>query len=306
MPRQPAAITSEPVSSPTPSVLAPEPSPSAAASKKASRPGPGSARLPRGGAKIFPRYRLVGYAGLTGARTLGRLGTGNLDQRLDELERRAEPYAQHRRVLPVVEVITTMVQPQPGRDGRFRSRLSDPQIARYLRAARAHRALLLLNVQPGRARFLDEAKAYRRWLEEPDVGLALDPEWAMGPGQQPGDVFGHTTGAELDRVAAYLSRLVQSHDLPEKVMVYHQLTPRIVRREGQLQNHRGVVLVKSVDGIGARAAKLSTYRRVSRNTPPHVHAGFKLFYDEDRASGPLMTPQQVLALHPQPEYVLYE
>jgi hypothetical protein len=36
------------------------------------------------------------------------------------------------------------------------------------------------------------------------------------------------------------------------------------------------------------------------------HAGFTLFYDEDTRSGPLMTPAEVLALVPQPEYVLYE
>jgi hypothetical protein len=37
-----------------------------------------------------------------------------------------------------------------------------------------------------------------------------------------------------------------------------------------------------------------------------VHAGFKLFFDEDTRHGPLMTPKQVLALRPKPEYVLYE
>lgn len=255
---------------------------------------------------MFPRYRLVGYAGLTGSATLGRLGTGDLDQRVRELQRRARPYAQGREVLPVLEVIASIVHAEPGADGRYRSRLRDAQIARYLRAARRHRALLLLNIQPGRARFLDEAKAYARWLSKPDVGLALDPEWAMSPGQKPGHVFGHTTGAEIDAVSAYLAQVVRRRHLPEKVLVYHQLTPRIVRGESRLKQHRGVAVVKSVDGIGVRGSKLATYRRVIRSTPAFVHAGFKLFYDEDRHAGPLMTPSQVLALHPKPEYVLYE
>ena len=69
--------------------------------------------LPRGGREVFPRYRLVGYAGLTGAETLGRLGTGDLDQRLPEIERRAKPYAAGRDVLPIMEVITTIVQAAP-------------------------------------------------------------------------------------------------------------------------------------------------------------------------------------------------
>ena len=38
-----------------------------------------------------------------------------------------------------------------------------------------------------------------------------------------------------------------------------------------------------------------------------VHPGFKLFFDEDTRNGSrLMTPKEVLALTPQPEYVMYE
>jgi hypothetical protein len=122
----------------------------------------------------------------------------------------------------------------------------------------------------------------------------------------PGRVFGRTTGAELNGVARYLAQVVEEEDLPEKVLVYHQLAPSIVRRESGLKAHRGVALVKSVDGIGVAAAKESTYDAVNRTTPDHVHPGFKLFYTEDAKAGRLMTPEQVLALRPRPEYVLYE
>jgi hypothetical protein len=267
---------------------------------------PSTVELPRGGTTVFPRYRLVGYAGLTGSRSLGRLGIGDLDSRMDELEKRAKPYAQERDVLPVMEMIATIVQSQPGADGKYRSRASDATIGRYLKVARAHRALLLLNIQPGRADFLDEVRAYDRWLTEPDVGLALDPEWAMGPGQVPGGAFGETSGKEIDAVARHVAALVVEHDLPEKVLVYHQLTPGIVKREGKLRDRAGVVLVKSIDGIGSRAQKLSTYDRVNKSTPDFVHPGFKIFYEEDRRSGKLMTPKQVLALDPRPDYVMYE
>ena len=238
--------------------------------------------MPRGGRQIFPRYRLVGYAGLTGAMTLGRLGTGPLDQRVREMERRAKPYAAGREIMPVLEVITTVVQGGPGADGKYRFRISDEQIATYLRAARKHKALLLLNIQPGRSEFLTEAKAYEKWLMQPDVGLALDPEWAMDPGQRPGAAYGHTTGAELDGTARYLARLVKRHDLPEKVMVYHQVAVSVVRQESGLKAHAGVAVIKSVDGLGPPGPKINTYRVVNRTTPKHVHAGFKLFFTEDR------------------------
>jgi hypothetical protein len=47
-------------------------------------------------------------------------------------------------ILPVVEVIATIVQGSPGRDGKYRVRLTDAQIAIYHKAARKHRAVMLL------------------------------------------------------------------------------------------------------------------------------------------------------------------
>jgi hypothetical protein len=275
-----------------------------------SKPGtgkPAPATLPRGGHDVFPRYRLVGYAGVTGASTLGRLGTGPLDQRVAEIERRANLYAAGREILPVVEVIATMVQGSPGRDGKYRVRLTDAQIAKYHKAARKHRAVMLLNLQPGRSEFITEAKAFQKWLKEPDVGVALDPEWAMDRGQRPGAAYGHTTGAELDEVARYLSGLVKQYNLPEKVMVYHQVARSVVRKESGLRDHDGVAAIKSVDGLGHPGPKKNTYRVVNKTTPKFVHAGFKLFFTEDRRhGGRLMTPQEVLGLKPRPEYVMFE
>jgi hypothetical protein len=209
-------------------------------------------------------------------------------------------------VLPVFELIATLAHPFPGPAGTYNAATDDATVQAYLDAARDAGALLLLGIQPGTQDFLPAVQHYERWLTEPDVGLALDPEWAVDPGQQPGDVFGSTTGAELDSVAAYLDGLVTAHGLPQKVLVYHQLNPGIVRDEQGLTEHPGVALVKSIDGIGAPPAKVATYQRVVATLPPFVHAGFKLFYEEDVRSGPLMTPAEVLALVPRPEYVLYE
>jgi hypothetical protein len=268
---------------------------------------PQKPQLPRGGTQLFPRYRLVGYSGGPGSAAFGRLGVGNLDARVREIERRAAAYsADHRQPLPVLELITVVVQSKPGADGKYRSQIDNAQIARYLAAARRHRALLLLNIQPGRADFLTEVKGLSRWLAEPDVGIALDPEWAVGRGQVPGRVFGHTTASELNAVAAYLSAFTRSHGLPEKAMIVHQLAPQIISRIQDVKRHPGVEVVLSVDGIGSRSAKVATWRRLVKPLPAAVHPGFKLFFEEDRKHGKLMMPSQVLALTPTPDYVLYE
>ncbi len=292
----PAIQTASP---PTTPPVTPAPTPSTRRGSQAT--------LPRGGREVFPRHRLVGYAGVTGAATLGRLGTGPLNQRVAEIERSAKPYAADREILPVVEVIATVVQASSGRDGKHRVRLTDAQLANYHKAARKHRAVMLLNLQPGRSEFMIEAKVFEKWLKEPDVGVALDPEWAMDPGQRPGGAYGYTTGAELNEVASYLATLVKRYDLPEKVMVYHQVAGSVVRKESGLKDHQGVVVIKSVDGFGPPGAKIKTYRVVNKTAPTFVHAGFKLFFTEDRADGGrMMTPREVLALKPRPEYVMYE
>jgi hypothetical protein len=262
--------------------------------------------LPRGGRTVFPRYRLVGYSGAPGSVAFGRLGVGDLDDRVREIERRARAYDDDREVLPVLELITVIANASPGPDGDYNSQVADATIRRYLAAARRHRALLLLDIQPGRADFLPVVKSLRRWLEQPDVGLALDPEWAVGPGQVPGNVYGRSTGNELDSVARYLDDLVQEKGLPQKVMVFHQVAASVVRSQDDIRERPGVVVIKSVDGIGSREMKTKTWRVLVRDLPPAVHSGFKLFFMEDRRHGPLMTPQQVLKLRPKPEYVLYE
>jgi hypothetical protein len=270
-------------------------------------PTPEPPALPRGGRVLFPAHRLVGYSGGPGSAAFGRLGVGNLDQRVLEIDKLARGYAAGREPLPVLELIAVVVQPWPGRDGTYRVRIPPDVIDTYLAAARRHRALLLLNIQPGRARFLDEVAALERWLVEPDVGVALDPEWAVRPGQVPGRTFGRTTGAEIDAVAGYLAGLVSAHDLPEKALVVHQLRPDIVRGFAALRAHDGVAVVRSVDGIGPPAAKLSTWTGILTDRVSGLHPGFKLFFSEDAAHGSrLMTPAEVLALRPTPEYVLYE
>jgi hypothetical protein len=111
----------------------------------------------------------------------------------------------------------------------------------------------------------------------------------------------------IDQVSAYLDGIVRANGLPQKVLVVHQLNPRIVTGWGALRRRDGVVVVKSVDGIGNAAEKITTWRRLVTRLPTTLHPGFKLFFDEDRRDGgKLMSAAQVLALRPRPEYVLYE
>ncbi|MGW2331351.1 hypothetical protein ACWC5C_37115 [Streptomyces sp. NPDC001700] len=261
--------------------------------------------LPRGG-RDLSRYRLVGYCGLPGAAALGRLGTGDLNQRVKEIEKTARDYAADREPLPVLELLATITNSSAGPDGTYRTRVPDDTIQRFHDAARRHEAMLLLNIQPGRASMLDEVKALRDWLVKPDVGIALDPEWDMGPGEVPGDTYGSTSGKELTDVARYLSGIVEEHDLPEKPLVFHQVAVSVVPDQSALRPQPGVVVIKSADGIGSPGMKRDTWRQLVKDQPEGVRTGFKLFYEEDAEVSRLMTPKEVLALRPRPDYVMFE
>jgi hypothetical protein len=259
------------------------------------------AQLPRGGRTIFPRYRVVAYYGAPQDRELGALGIGTPDQAARRLIRQAKPYGHGRRVLPALELIA-VVASADSFGGRYSFRQSTRTIRRYLAAARRAKALLLLDVQPGRAGFRDEVKRLEPFLRKPDVGLALDPEWHVGPGEIPGKVIGSMQSSEVDAISAWLAAMVREDHLPQKLLVVHQFTDNMIRDKQLLTLRPEVALTLNVDGFGTVPVKVAKYRDFAAGRP-RTHDGFKLFYREDPV---LMQPRQVLRIRPRPELVVYE
>ncbi len=264
---------------------------------------PSKAALPGGGRRIFPDHRVVAFYGAPQAAALGALGIGTPDEAAARLRRASRGYERESRpVLPAFELISTIAAESPGDDGMHRIHQSDEVIARYLAAARRAKALLVLDIQPGRGDFLSEARRLERWLQEPDVGIALDPEWHVGPDEVPGKVIGSVTADEINAVTAYVSAFVTDHDLPDKLFVVHQFTSSMIVDKERVQQRLGLALTMNVDGFGNQANKISKYDQFTSELT-RFHNGFKLFYEEDTD---LMSPAQVLALRPPPDLVVYE
>jgi hypothetical protein len=266
-------------------------------------PEPRPAELPRGGRTILPDNRVVAFYGAPQDPELGVLGIGSPGRAARRLERQARPYARRGRpVLPAFELIAAIVTSEAGDGGDHSMRQEPATIRRYLRAARAHDMLLLLDIQPGYAPFLQEAHALEQFLREPDVSLALDPEWSMDPPQLPGQEIGSTDAATVNDVSRYLSRIVRRYDLPQKLLVVHRFTGDMIEDEHDLERHPGVALVVNVDGFGDQPNKISKYDEFTDDLRRRFN-GFKLFFEEDVN---LMKPKQVLRLGPQPDLVVYE
>jgi hypothetical protein len=263
---------------------------------------PPPAGLPRGGRSILPEFRVVAYYGAPQSRELGALGIGSPRGATRRLLRQARPYGSKRRpVLPALELIAVIANADAGDDGMYRARQRDGVIRRYLNAARRAKALLLLDIQPGRSDFFAETTRLEKWLKQPDVGLALDPEWHIDAGQVPGRVIGHVGAREVNATSAWLAQLVARGRLPEKLFVVHQFTDDMVD-ERALKTRDELALVLNVDGFGNQAVKKAKYRDFTRQSPGVRH-GLKLFYEEDTD---LMRPAEVMRLRPRPVFVVYE
>jgi hypothetical protein len=260
------------------------------------------AQLPGGGRSVLPDRRVVAFYGAPQSPELGALGIGSPDAAARRLERQARQYHRERRpVLPALELITVIANADPGDDRMYRSRQTDAVIGRYLRAARRHDMLLVLDVQPGRSDFFTETTRLERWLREPDVGLALDPEWRVREGEIPGQVIGQVGAREVNATSAWLAQLVARRDLPQKLFVVHQFTDDMVD-DTQLKRRAGLAMVLNTDGFGTRPVKVAKYHEFTR-AARSFDQGFKLFYEEDAG---LMSPREVLRLRPPPDVVVYE
>lgn len=258
--------------------------------------------LPRGGRTILPDYRVVAFYGAPQDDELGVLGIGKPSSAVKKLNRQAKGYARKTRpVMPALELISTVAAADPGDDGQYRMHQSDGVIRRYLKAARKAKALLILDIQPGRADFLTETKRLRKWLKEPDVSLALDPEWRMGPDELPGKTIGRVSAREVNATTHWLNELTKRHKLPQKLVLIHQFTDDMIP-EKEIKERSELAIVFNVDGFGTQSLKVAKYKEFTRQAHAFRH-GFKLFYKEDTKT---MSPAAVMRLTPRPDVVVYE
>jgi hypothetical protein len=259
------------------------------------------AQLPLGGTTIFPAYRVVAYYGTAGTGALGVLGEGSPDAVLPRLRKAARGFAGGRRIQVAYELIASVAQGGPGPDGDYSRMIDMSRIQQYVDQARRNKVLVILDLQPGRGSFLPQAKRLERFLIQPHVGLALDPEWRMPPGKVPGKTIGSVRAAEVNAVSAYVSGLVQRYRLPQKLFVLHEFRASMLPDIQKIQKRPGLAMVQHVDGFGTRAEKDATWNRIRR--PQQFHMGYKLFYDEDvKRYG----PADVLRFRPVPELVSFQ
>lgn len=263
-----------------------------------------AAATPRHAESFLDSHVLVTWYGNPWSQRMGILGRLEDKALADGLKKQADAYAAatHKQVIPAYELVTIIGQPQPGSDGRYRRRESYTVIDRMLRAARAAGFKLILDVQTGHSTVLDELSYLSRYLQEPDVYLALDPEFSMGDGGVPGQRIGMMHAEEINNAINVLEYVQTRYNLPRKVLMVHQFTMAMLPDKDKIPDNPAIDLVLVADGFGPPALKRHTYSMV-RKQHALPYTGFKLFYIQDTN---LLDPAQVLALTPSPSVVIYQ
>jgi hypothetical protein len=262
--------------------------------------------LPGGGQIFFPGRRLVALYGHPGTAALGVLGAQDLAASIVRAKQLAATYAPLSSVpvIPTFEIIATVAQAAAGSDGNYSGESSVAALLPWVQQANAAGLYVVLDLQPGSANVLSQAKLYTQLLAMPDVGLAIDPEWALGPGQQPLQQIGSINAVQINAVGAWLEALTASKHLPQKLLVLHQFRLSMIGDESALKtNYDDVAVLIHMDGQGKTANKIATWTAVVHAAPKGVPFGWKNFYVEDH---PTMTPQQTMAQKPTPVMISYQ
>jgi len=180
------------------------------------------------------------------------------------LKKQAAAYAAvtDRRVIPAYELVAIIGQPQPGRDGKYRRRESYAVIDRMLRAARAAGFKLILDVQTGHSTVLAELSYLAPYLQQPDVYVALDPEFSMGDGGVPGQRIGTMRADEVNDAIDILEYVQERYRLPRKVLMVHQFTMAMLPDKERIWTSDALDVVLVADGFGGQALKRHTYSMV--------------------------------------------
>lgn len=268
---------------------------------------PGGGQRVFGGAACTPGVRYVALYGTPGdGGALGILGEQDVPATIARARATAAQYQAltTATVVPTLEIIATIASAVPGPDGSYSRARDVAELRPLVEAGGAAGMAVVLDLQPGRSDFLTQAQRYADLLALPWVGLALDPEWRLGTDQVHLQQIGSVGVEEVNAVEAWLAGFVRDRALPQKMVVLHEFSPRmIVDRAGLDVSLDELAVLVHVDGQGSQAAKAGTWARIRQDAPPGVHWGWKNFLDEDL---PVLDPAQTYQVQPVPDLVTYQ
>ncbi|MDJ0757567.1 MAG: hypothetical protein QNJ45_28800 [Ardenticatenaceae bacterium] len=251
------------------------------------------------------RFMLLSYYGTPQGPSLGILGAQAryyTNFSLRNLREEYRPYVTSERfIIPTYHIITTVADAWPGQDENYNHWLDWGIIQDWIAAAEEQGFAVVVDIQPGRADLEEEFERVWGLLYNPHVHLAIDPEFLMYDDETPGQQLGQISAEQINAVQAKMNAVGYEIGL-NRVLILHQFEDEMILNKEQIQNFPFVELVIDADGFGPAGTKIRDYNQYAAE-PGFEYGGFKLFYDWD---SPVLTPDQVMDLSPEPAVVIYQ
>jgi hypothetical protein len=254
---------------------------------------------------LLPEHRILLMYGLPGDPSYGSLGSYDNDRLLEFMRDKAEEYQQQdpsRRVILGVEIIASLAQKTPGADGSYLRDTSATTIYSYIEFTRANGMVLFLDVQVGRRSVPDDVQRLQRFLQQPHVHLAIDPEFNVERTEIPTINLGTVTAADVRWTQEYLAGLAKEHGLPPKILMVHQFTPDMVVNKPLLRPIAGVQLVIDVTLWGSPDEKRTAYEQLVADD----RVEFGGIMVSGTWDSPAMSTEDVINLPGAPDIVIYQ
>ena len=268
------------------------------AEKSSAAGAPKTGKAP--GGPLFGQRKVLSLYGAAGG--FGIIGRKSVNGAAAKLNKQVRPYRKRSKepVVKAFDLVTVIATKCSGSNDLCRIRVSDSVIRRYLKKIREINGRLVLDIQPGRANVLDEMKHLKKFIQMPDVDVAIDAEWNVGPRGKPGEDLGSITAKQLNNASTKMRKIITNRGLGAKLLIVHQFREDSVKNRGGVRRPKEVDVTLNFDGIGGPSAKRAGYRNLSQKG---LFNGFSLFYELDSN---LMSPRAVLGLSPQVDYIMYQ
>ena len=259
---------------------------------------------------LLPANRIVAFYGNPLSKRMGVLGEYPRDEMLRKLDEEVAHWAKadpSHPVIPALHLIVTVAQGAPGKNGLYRLQMRDSMVNEIHGWAKARKGVFFVDVQVGKSTLQAELPRLRPILENPDVHLAVDPEFSMAPsGAKPGSRIGTLDAKDINWAINFLDEIAKAKKLPPKILIVHRFTRKMVTNARDIRPTSPAQVVMDMEGWGPPWLKFDSYHDYIKREPVQF-TGFKLFYHNDTKTGaPLMTPSEVLRLNPKPLYIQYQ
>ncbi|MFP4698513.1 MAG: SH3 domain-containing protein [Eubacteriales bacterium] len=256
---------------------------------------------------LFEDNTVVAYYGHPNSKIMGIVGRHPKEQLISLVQKTSEKYDAvngNKSAIPAIYLVYGTAQPE-GRIGMINYDL----VMSYIEEAYKNGVLVYLDHQIGRHSPNEAINELLPFLRYPNVHLALDPEWRT---DKPMKEVGYLTGTEINEIQETMREYIIANEIQGKrQFVFHQFLDTMIHDiEEVSSNYDPVLLVHNTSGWGSPEGKIATHTRNAKTTNI-PYKGFKLWYYYSDNSGvhydsPLMTPEQVLDLNPQPGLIIYQ